>query len=114
MLDGHAALQRREVRRQRGHGEAALIDDVLKVAGRLLEQRGRLRLADGDVRAGGEGAVESDEIEQMSTVVHDRDGAPRSAVGLRVSDGGIRGFLCAVEGERVFGRHVVSGNNGSD
>src|SRR5947207_10969757 len=37
--DGHTALQRREVRRQRCHGEPTLVDDILEIARRLLEKR---------------------------------------------------------------------------
>src|SRR5262245_59834412 len=65
VLDRNTALQWREVRRQRRHGEAALVDDILEIAGGFLEQRGGLRLADGNVRAGGERAVKPDEVEQM-------------------------------------------------
>src|SRR6266446_5361797 len=111
-LDGHAALQRGEIRRQRRHRETALVDDVLEILGRLLEQHRRLRLSDRDVRAGGERAIEPDEVEQVPAVVHDCDGAARRPIRPGVGNGGVSGLLCSVEGERLFSRHIVTSEGG--
>ena len=72
--DRHATDERREVV-DRGHGGAALVDQLLEDPGGLLEQRRRAGLADRDVGAGREGAVEPFERHQVAAVVHHGDDA---------------------------------------
>ena len=105
--DGHAALQRSEVVERR-HREAALVHDVLEVAGRLAEHGGGARLARRDARRGAERPVHSRERDQVAAVVDDRDrGADAQAPGLLLDRS--RHLLGAGEVERVLARELGVG-----
>ena len=75
--DGDAADERREVFEGRHHRAAfaAGVDQFFKEARGLLEHDGGLSLADGDVGAGGERAVEPFQSHQIAAIVHDGDDA---------------------------------------
>src|SRR5258708_23551973 len=75
----HSALQRREIG-ERGHRETALVDRVLEVLRGFLENRGRASFSDGNIRASGKAFFGPDEVEQVTAVVHDRDGWASAAV----------------------------------
>src|SRR5437867_1057891 len=98
--DRHGTLQRCKVR-QRGHRETAFVDRVLKVLRGLLENRRRAGFSDGDIRAGGKASFRPDEVEQITAVVHHRDGRA-SAVVFRIFRGGFANLLCAFKRKLVL------------
>jgi hypothetical protein len=99
--DRDPALERREVG-QRDHCRPAGLDDVLERAGRALEQGRGPRLADGDVGAGGERAVEPLESHQVPAVVHDGDDPAGRLDPSRLADRGRDDLPRPLEGERLL------------
>ncbi len=100
----HAALQRGEVG-QRGHREATIVDRVFEILRGLFEDRGRTSFSNGDVRTSSKAFFRPDEVEQITAVVHDRDGRP-STVVLRKFRGSFANLLCALKRKFVLCGYV--------
>ena len=109
--DGNAADEWGEVVESGHHGAAfaAGVDELLEHSRRLLEQHGGFCFSDGDVGAGGEGAVESGQGHQVAAVIDDGNDRARGLQtrGLRLRCGDH--LIGSVKRERLLLKRLATG-----